>query len=369
MVNHLDRPWWNPVSVLGITLALAQWWQRQKTLQLEKPIRLLLQGIYALAVVGLLYFWLQPHFAAPAWLAFASALAILLTAYAALNRFWLLAAAGQIFLLVSGFEFVQQLWDGKPEWYLPLAPIATLCLLSFCAIKWFEARSDSANRVREPILQIGLAYRVIALVMSLWWVHKYIPARELCWTLMLVGATLFAIAGWRRNRELLIFSAAFTLAAVARFWFPMDEAERVYPPNLFALLLLLAQQRFARRLPENFQAPSQANAGAIVLGGLSLWFLLSRWIIERPNEFYLTLTAGWALLALALFITGMTLRERMYRWLGLAILAGALGRVVFIEVWKLETIYKILSFMALGIVLLVLGFIYNKYQEKIREWL
>jgi hypothetical protein len=25
--------------------------------------------------------------------------------------------------------------------------------------------------------------------------------------------------------------------------------------------------------------------------------------------------------------------------------------------------------MALGIVLLVLGFIYNKYQEKIKEWL
>ena len=39
------------------------------------------------------------------------------------------------------------------------------------------------------------------------------------------------------------------------------------------------------------------------------------------------------------------------------------------DVWKLETLYRILSFMALGIVLLVLGFIYNKYQEKIKEWL
>jgi uncharacterized membrane protein len=40
-----------------------------------------------------------------------------------------------------------------------------------------------------------------------------------------------------------------------------------------------------------------------------------------------------------------------------------------IDVWKLETLYRILSFMALGVVLLVLGFIYNRYQEKIREWL
>jgi uncharacterized membrane protein len=59
----------------------------------------------------------------------------------------------------------------------------------------------------------------------------------------------------------------------------------------------------------------------------------------------------------------------MYRWVGLGVLAFALGRVVFFDVWKLQTVYQILSFMALGIVLLVLGFIYSKYQEKIREWL
>jgi uncharacterized membrane protein len=74
-------------------------------------------------------------------------------------------------------------------------------------------------------------------------------------------------------------------------------------------------------------------------------------------------------LALALFTAGLLLRERMYRWVGLGVLACALGRVVLFDVWKLETVYRILSFMALGIVLLVLGFIYSKYQQKIREWL
>jgi uncharacterized membrane protein len=43
--------------------------------------------------------------------------------------------------------------------------------------------------------------------------------------------------------------------------------------------------------------------------------------------------------------------------------------VFVFDVWKLETIHRILSFMALGVVLLVLGFIYNKYQDKIRQWL
>ena len=57
------------------------------------------------------------------------------------------------------------------------------------------------------------------------------------------------------------------------------------------------------------------------------------------------------------------------RWLGLAMLGLGLGRVVVFDVWKLETLYRILSFMGLGIILLAFGFIYNKYQEKIREWL
>jgi len=51
------------------------------------------------------------------------------------------------------------------------------------------------------------------------------------------------------------------------------------------------------------------------------------------------------------------------------VLACALGRVALFDLWKLETLYRVLSFMALGIVLLVLGFIYSRYQEKIKQWL
>ena len=90
-------------------------------------------------------------------------------------------------------------------------------------------------------------------------------------------------------------------------------------------------------------------------------------VVNRASGFYLT--ASWSALALCLFTAGILLRERVYRWLGLGVLACALGRVVIFDVWKLETLNRILSFLALGVVLLVLGFIYNKHQEKIKEWL
>jgi len=123
----------------------------------------------------------------------------------------------------------------------------------------------------------------------------------------------------------------------------------------------------AKHLPEYYDLDSRVHAAVIMVGGLSLWLFLTRWVCQHAGGFYLT--ASWSVLALVLFTVGMALRERMYRWLGLGVLAFALGRIVIFDVWKLETLYRILSFMALGIVLLVLGFIYNKYQEKIKEWL
>src|SRR5262249_8197599 len=124
--------------------------------------------------------------------------------------------------------------------------------------------------------------------------------------------------------------------------------------------------------PERYRIEAQVHGGAIIVGGLSLWWLLSRWICEAAT--YSAdrggfLSAAWCVLALLLFTTGILLRERVYRWLGLAILASAMGRVMVIDVWQFKPIFRVLSFVVPGLVLLVLSFIYNKYPEKIKKWL
>jgi uncharacterized membrane protein len=111
----------------------------------------------------------------------------------------------------------------------------------------------------------------------------------------------------------------------------------------------------------------RVQAAVIVVGGASLWLLVFRWLCENATGFYLT--AGWSALALVFFIVGILLRERVYRWLGLAVLAPALGRVFIFDVWKLDTLYIVASFLALGVVLLAVGYVYNRFQEKFKEWL
>ena len=138
--------------------------------------------------------------------------------------------------------------------------------------------------------------------------------------------------------------------------------------SLLPMLLMLIMQRIARRHPDGAALPDTAHTAAILAGGLSLWLFLSRWVVQAAGgKFFLTVS--WAVLALLVFAVGFALRERVYRWLGLAVLAGALGRVVLLDVWQLALVYRVVAFMALGIVLIVLGYIYNRWQDKIREWL
>lgn len=361
-------PWWNPASLIAITLALGHWWQRQTILRIESQSGTqAMQVIYSLAAVGVTFAWLRPEFAPVTWLALTSLLAVGLTLYAALTRFWFLAAAGQLFIVASGWEFLTQLAQGHPRWPIPLAPIAALSALSAATVIWFKQREDDGSELRKSLLGLAVGYRWTALVMSLAWVHEYIPPRERFWVFALLGVVTFCWAGWRKSQEGLLAGAVFTVAGFCGFWFPWHGASTVYVPNLLAILLLPGQQQLARRAAGNFGLKPEIQAVMIAVGGVSLWLFVSRWVAQESSGFYLTVS--WAVLAFLLFIAGLGLRERMYRWLGLAVLGCALGRVVLFDVWKLHTIYRIASFFALGVVLLVLGFIYNKYQEKIKEWL
>jgi len=360
-------PWWNPVAMIGMALALSHWWKRQKTISAEASAGMVLQIVYAVCVVALVLVWLEPRSQPGNWMLTTSLLALGVTAYGVLTKAWPLAACAQMFLVVSCGMFAQRLVAGKVEWYFPLAPVAALSALSFATWQWFQRKPGSNQSVQAALLKLALVYRWVAIGMTIGWVNQYINEQERVWVFALMGLSAFLFAGWRRNREMVLCSAAFTATGLATLWLVLSHWDWVYFPNLLAILTLLGQQHLARTLNGRYQIPEGVQSAIIVIGGLTLWKLMSQWVLQGPGGFYLT--ASWSGLAFLLFGGGVVLREKMYRWVGLGILAAALGRVVLFDVWRLEQFYRVLSFVALGIVLVVLGFIYNKYQDKLRQWL
>src|SRR5207249_2792900 len=151
--------------------------------QISQPF----QGLYALAIVGVLFCWLNPIFAVSGsrstWLWLTSALAIGITVYGVLTRAWLLIVSGQIFLAISAVEFVRQMFGSLPPWPVALAPITTLVLLAVSALAWLQGKPETEEKVAQPIQQLTLLYRTGALLLTLLWVHKYIPEQNRFWVL------------------------------------------------------------------------------------------------------------------------------------------------------------------------------------------
>jgi len=361
----ITPPWWNPLAIIAVTIGLSHWWQHQKILAVSRNIFVCYSTIFALAAIGITLVWLHPLVAAPTWLALTSLLAVAATIYGIATRAWPLAICGQIFLAVSAWEFFTQVWTHKPEWFFPLAPVAALGILSFATIGWFARKPDSSAEVREPLLQIALVYRWTALAMSLCWLWQYVPDRQHVGAFMAVTIGVFALAVWRRNREALVASSVYATVALLALWATQDLKMDVYWMNLLSLLALLVMQQILRRLPEHFSLDEKIHGAIVFITGISLWRFLSCWVTTSG----IFLTMSWAGFAVLVFALGMILRERFHRWLGLGVLAAAVGRVVLVDVWKQETIYRVLTFMALGVALLVVGFIYNKFQDAIRKWL
>ena len=318
------------------------------------------------------------------WVAFAMVVAMVFRYVPLEHRPWTFALLGGAFFGVAGWLRTPQpllasgllLGLGLLTLLAPSGPGGTLFSVpNLLAVLLPLALQQIARRApdRFPV-PANMHIVVLLFAGGFLWLHVtrwLIPERDghfftVAWSVL--GPVFFAIGVWLRERTYFMLGLGCLLAALARV-----VLHDVWQPELFLLNLLpmfavLALQRVARKHPDGAALPDTAHMAAIAVSGLSLWLFLSRWVVQASGgKFFLT--ASWAVLALVVFGTGFALRERVYRWLGLAVLAGALGRVVLLDVWQLALLYRVLSFMALGIVLIVLGYVYNRWQEKIREWL
>lgn len=71
----------------------------------------------------------------------------------------------------------------------------------------------------------------------------------------------------------------------------------------------------------------------------------------------------WGILAFAFITAGFVLRDKIYRWCGLAMFAFVALRLFFHDFSKLETVYRIVSFMGLGAVFIAASFLYSYYSK------
>lgn len=87
---------------------------------------------------------------------------------------------------------------------------------------------------------------------------------------------------------------------------------------------------------------------------------------QLENKSSISLSIFWIIYAIILLVAGVVLRSRGVRIGGLILLLFAILKLFFYDLWSLGTLYRIISSMTLGVVLLSVSYTYNKYKDKIK---
>jgi uncharacterized membrane protein len=110
--------------------------------------------------------------------------------------------------------------------------------------------------------------------------------------------------------------------------------------------------------PEAFRGQGVLQSVCAAGAGLSLLWLTGQ---EMPAGL---VTLGWAVTALGLFAVGFAFHERRYRFVGLAGLALAMGRLLLVDLSRLPTDQRVLTFILLGVILLVISYTYTRLKDR-----
>jgi len=89
-------------------------------------------------------------------------------------------------------------------------------------------------------------------------------------------------------------------------------------------------------------------------------------ILKLPQSNKLMLSILWGLYALLLIILGIWKKKTHLRFGAIFLFAITLVKLFFYDISNLGTISKTIVFVALGILLLIISFLYNKYKHEIR---
>lgn len=79
------------------------------------------------------------------------------------------------------------------------------------------------------------------------------------------------------------------------------------------------------------------------------------------------LSVLWLVYAIVILAFGFLNKKRSLRMMGMGLFGITIFKIFFFDLWYLGSLYRIISSVSLGAVLLVASFAYTKYKDKIRE--
>lgn len=203
----------------------------------------------------------------------------------------------------------------------------------------------------------GLA--TIYLTIFIWLV---VNARWLTFSLSFETLALFIFGLLLSDKYLRYYSLLLLIIVSFRFCFldsyhAVSEALKwfiisVELVNLYSLYFLY--RKYKNKLLLSESEKPLVNA-VFVISTFLLIYTIYRYILHPWTSLALGISG------VALFMAGFLSKDKIFRWGGFIVFAITVFRVIFVDLSMLHIIYKIISFIILGILFLGVSFVYTKY--------
>ena len=331
-------------------------------------------------ICTLIYFWgWYGEFYEPAELArtlfFATLLFLLFAAIPVVRSY----REGELSLLDGGIVLVnalaylvalrEMLWP-EHRWGLTLAVLALAALHLASERALPKEPPDKPSLTRMLFAGLGLLFATLVIPIRLdgrwitmaWAIEGLIliwsGLRIRLWPLRATGYFLFfvvvcRVAFIRIYADVFLFNARFALYAVC-------------------VACFLLAWRFARAAEEPLGESETtlvagmgivANIGALAALSLEIWGSIGRMQsleIDRALAQELALSSLWLVYAIGLMAAGVVKKWPALRWQALILMAVVIGKVFFVDLSFLDRFYRIVSFLLLGLALMMISFYYQR---------
>jgi uncharacterized membrane protein len=133
---------------------------------------------------------------------------------------------------------------------------------------------------------------------------------------------------------------------------------------IFAALLIAATNLWVRKEPvdDYYKVSFSLMFHIAILWVLSSEVLNIMDILGNTHSYKFSLSILWGVYALLLIVLGIISKKKYLRISGMVLFGITLAKLVFYDITNLDTILKTILFLALGFLMLIVSFLYNKYK-------
>jgi uncharacterized membrane protein len=246
--------------------------------------------------------------------------------------------------------------------------IAGTLALALSAFHYYEGMISE----KKNTLELAWSFTCLAIFFLTIAIPVFFKANWSTFAWAVEGTAILSLG--RKEKVLKTFPLVLLGIAVFKMVFIDYFLLELFPFFFNSIIVIICVFLCAKYNSKTEDENKELTTGLSILGGVLLFIFT----ITGTNKFFeefshldemrsLVYSILWGIYALVLFIMGIAKENHNIKRAGFVIALIAILKVFFVDLSSLETIYRILSLVVLGIILLTISFIYQKKTGRISD--